>query len=62
MSIKKQNIKRRMVMSVALAMSMAVLAAGTAHAATPSEQYPTASHRQFPLYLEALLLSPYKAG
>jgi len=32
MSIKKQNIKRRMMMVVALAMSLAVLAAGTAHA------------------------------
>ena len=34
MSIKKQNIKRRMLMVVALAMILAVLAAGTAHAGT----------------------------
>ena len=39
MSIK-QNLKRRMMMVVALAMTVAVLAAGTAHAATPSKQYP----------------------
>jgi uncharacterized repeat protein (TIGR01451 family) len=34
MSIKKQNIKRRMLMVVALAMILAVLAAGTAYAGT----------------------------
>ncbi len=39
MSIK-HNIKRRMLMGVALAMSVAVLAIGTAHAATPSKKYP----------------------
>ncbi len=40
MSIK-QNIKRRTMMVLALAMTTAVLVAGTAHAATPSKQYPT---------------------
>ena len=39
MSIK-QNMKRRTMMGVTLAMTVAVLAAGTAHAATPSERYP----------------------
>ena len=34
MSINKQNLKRRAMMVVALAMTMAVLAAGTAHAGT----------------------------
>ena len=40
MSINKHNMKRRMLMVVALAMTVAVLAAGTAHAATPSKKYP----------------------
>ncbi len=40
MSIK-HNIKRRTMMVVALTMTVAVLAAGPAHAATLSKQYPT---------------------
>jgi hypothetical protein len=39
MSIKK-NMKRRILMAVALAMTLAVLAASTAHAAAPSKKYP----------------------
>ncbi len=35
-----KNIRRRMLMVVALALAVAVLAAGTAHAATPSKKYP----------------------
>ncbi len=35
-----KNIKRQTMMVLALAMTTAVLAAGTAHAATPSKEYP----------------------